>query len=168
MKILWNPWRYEYIRRFTEEKEGKVGEKECLFCKLQKMSEDDALMVYRGKFSFVVLNAYPYNSGHLMIAPYAHVSDPTQLEEEASLEIVHVLKRSLRVLRRVFAPDGFNIGANIGRAAGAGVPDHFHIHVVPRWVGDANFIAIIGETKPIPVSLREVYEAIKKSWNEDS
>lgn len=164
MRILWNPWRYEYIKQFATKQDDV--EKDCLFCVLQRMKEDDALVVYKGNYAFVVLNAYPYNSGHLMIAPYAHVADLTKLDEDTSKEIVSLIKKSIKVLRRAFNPEGFNIGANIGRVAGAGVPDHFHVHVVPRWVGDANFMAIIAGTRPLPIGLREVYETIKKLWYE--
>jgi ATP adenylyltransferase len=166
MKILWNPWRYEYIKQFSSNKD--VDKKECLFCRLQSMKDEEAYIVHRGRKAFVVLNAYPYNSGHLMITPYSHVPEPTLLDEESILEIMLLLNKSLKALRIAFNPDGFNIGANIGRVAGAGVPDHFHIHVVPRWVGDTNFMAIIADTKPLPISLRESYELIKKAWIEVS
>ena len=162
MEILWNPWRYEYIKQFTVKKE----QEECLFCRLQKQDDNEALIIYRGKHSFIVLNAYPYNSGHLMIAPYRHVPDITELNSEELFEMGEITKKSIRVLRYAFMPDGFNIGANIGRAAGAGVPGHFHIHIVPRWIGDTNFMAIIAGVKTIPVALRETYELIKKAWIE--
>lgn len=158
MKVLWNPWRYEYIKH-----SGERGE--CLFCRLQRLSDDEALIIYRGSNSFVVLNAYPYNSGHLMVAPYKHVSDPTSLEDETLVEMVSLVKKSIRALREALSPDGFNVGANLGRAAGAGVPDHFHIHVVPRWVGDSNFMAIIAGVKPLPLCLREAYELLKGAWS---
>ncbi|MGC8982635.1 MAG: HIT family protein [Desulfurococcaceae archaeon] len=161
MKILWNPWRSEYIRRFTEKTESE----ECLFCRLQKLREEEALIVYKGKYAFVVMNAYPYNTGHLMIAPYRHVPDLTELEEPELEELINLVKKVVRVLREAFRPDGFNIGANIGRAAGAGVPDHFHVHVVPRWVGDTNFMAVISGTKPLPVALNEAYSTIKTYWS---
>ncbi|MEM1613198.1 MAG: HIT domain-containing protein [Desulfurococcaceae archaeon] len=164
MRILWNPWRYDYIKQFSIKQDE--GRKDCLFCALQRMKEDEALVVYKGNHAFVVLNAYPYNSGHLMIAPYAHVADLTKLDDSTSTEMVLLIRKSVKVLRKAFNPDGFNIGANIGRAAGAGVPDHFHVHVVPRWVGDANFMAIIAGTKPLPIGLREVYETVKMLWHE--
>lgn len=163
MKILWNPWRYEYIRQFTNKHEK---DEVCLFCKLQILSSEEALVIHRGKKAFVVLNAYPYNSGHLMIAPYIHVADISELDDETVLEIAYLIKKAIKVLRKAFSPDGFNVGANIGRAAGAGVPGHFHIHVVPRWVGDSNFMAIIAGTKPLPMGLRETYEVLLKTWNE--
>lgn len=163
MKILWNPWRYEYIKQFTSEENRS---KDCLFCRLQRMSDEEGYIVYRGRSAFVVLNAYPYNTGHLMIAPYVHARDPLGLDNDTLLEIALLINKSLRALQDAFKPEGFNIGANIGRVAGAGVPDHFHVHVVPRWVGDTNFMAIIAETKPLPISLRESYEIIRKAWNE--
>jgi len=166
VKILWNPWRYEYIKQFSS-KTTKTAE-ECLLCKLQKMPEDYALIVHKGQYAFVVLNAYPYNTGHLMIAPYLHVADITELDESTVLEIMSLLKKCIRVLRATFNPDGFNIGANIGRAAGAGIPDHFHLHVVPRWVGDSNFMVVIANTKPLPMGLREAYEAIRKQWLDEA
>ena len=164
MKILWNPWRYEYIKSFTNREAEGLRKQECLFCKLQYLNDEEALIVHRGNKAFTVLNAYPYNTGHLMIAPYQHVGDPTQLDRETLLEIIELVNKSILTLREAFHPDGFNIGANIGRASGAGVPDHFHIHVVPRWVGDANFMAIIADTKPLPIALKEAYELIRKYW----
>lgn len=164
MKILWNPWRYEYIKSFTSREVEGLGKQECLFCKLQHLNDEEALIVHRGNKAFVVLNAYPYNTGHVMVAPYQHVGDPTQLDRGTLLEIIELINKSILALREAFHPDGFNIGANIGRAAGAGVPGHFHIHVVPRWVGDANFMAIIANTKPLPIALKEAYELIKKHW----
>ncbi|MEM4482301.1 MAG: HIT domain-containing protein [Desulfurococcaceae archaeon] len=158
MKVMWNPWRYEYIRQSNERKG------ECLFCKLQKLGDEEALIVYRGNYSFVVLNAYPYNSGHVMIAPYRHAPDLTELEDEVAVEIANLLKKSIRALREALSAEGFNIGANIGRVAGAGVPDHFHVHVVPRWVGDSNFMAIVAGVKPLPLSLRDAYEMIRRAW----
>jgi ATP adenylyltransferase len=162
LKILWNPWRYEYIKSLSPR---ESGESECLFCTLQKRSDEEALIIHRGRRAFVVMNAYPYNSGHLMIAPYTHVGDPVLLDQETMIEIFELIRKSITALREAFHPDGFNIGANIGRAAGAGVPDHFHIHVVPRWVGDANFMAIIADTKPLPIALREAFELIRKHWS---
>lgn len=162
MKILWNPWRYEYIKTTIQPQDKK----ECLFCRLQSLSDEEALIVYRGKHSYVVLNAYPYNTGHVMIAPYKHAAEPSKLDDQVLLEIVQLVKKATIVLRRALMAEGFNIGSNIGRAAGAGIPDHFHVHVVPRWVGDANFIAIISGVKPLPMGLREAYELIKKIWED--
>ncbi|MEL9908975.1 MAG: HIT domain-containing protein [Desulfurococcus sp.] len=163
MRILWNPWRYEYIKRFNSG-EKEVGE--CLFCRLKSMNDDEALIVYRGVYSFIVLNAYPYNSGHVMIAPYDHVGSLEDLPDEALLEMVKLVKLSMKIIRKAFNPDGFNIGVNIGRVAGAGVPGHIHIHVVPRWVGDTNFMGVIAGVKTLPISLQETYSILRKTLNE--
>jgi len=162
MRILWNPWRYEYIRQFSGGKEGS----ECLFCSLKSRSDEDALIVYRGKLSFIVLNAYPYNSGHVMIAPYSHVASLEDLSMDELVEMMQLVKLSMKAIRRAFNPDGFNIGVNIGRVAGAGVPGHVHIHVVPRWVGDTNFMGVIAGTKTLPVSLQETYSILRKAVEE--
>ena len=148
MERLWAPWRGEYVRSASvDEDQG------CLFCELQKRDEEEAFIVARGERAFAVLNAYPYNSGHLMIAPNRHEGDPERLEDEESLELQRLLQRSLRALREAMSPDGFNIGMNLGRVAGAGVPDHLHWHVVPRWDGDTNFMPVAGGAKVLPESL---------------
>jgi ATP adenylyltransferase len=164
VKVLWNPWRYEYVKSTTKPQSGK----ECLFCRLQGLSDEEALIVHRGRHLYVVLNAYPYNTGHLMIAPYKHVAEPTELREEELLELTLLINKSLIALRKALMAEGFNMGSNIGRAAGAGVPEHFHVHVVPRWVGDTNFLAVISGVKTLPMGLREAYELIKKSWVESA
>ncbi|MEM3925999.1 MAG: HIT domain-containing protein [Desulfurococcaceae archaeon] len=161
IKILWNPWRIEYIKSFNERK----TEEECIFCRLKDLKDEEALIVHRGKYSFVVLNAYPYNSGHMMIAPYRHIPDFENLSEEEIHEIMFLTKKSIKVLKEVYKPNGFNIGLNIGRAAGAGVPGHIHLHIVPRWIGDTNFMAIIAGVKPLPESLKDSYNAIIKAWS---
>lgn len=160
MKILWNPWRYEYVKKASRNEGG------CLFCELQKKRDDEAYIVHRGKRGFVVLNAYPYNSGHVMIAPYQHVGSLEELDDETLLEMGKLVQLTIKALRKAFSPDGFNIGVNIGRAAGAGVPGHVHIHVVPRWVGDTNFMAIIAETKPLPTALKESFDLITAAFRE--
>ncbi|MEZ0394637.1 MAG: HIT domain-containing protein [Desulfurococcaceae archaeon] len=156
-KPLWNPWRFEYVRSASK---AEV----CLFCALQRKEDEEALIVHRGRHSFVVMNAFPYNTGHLMIAPYRHVGSLEALSEEELSELVMLVAKSLRVLRVAFNPDGFNVGVNIGRAAGAGVPDHVHVHVVPRWTGDNNFIAVLTQTKTLPMALEEAYRTIRGAW----
>ena len=157
-RILWNPWRYEYVKTTTK------PAKECILCKLPEKSDHESLIIHRGKHSYIALNAYPYNSGHLMIIPYRHVPSLENLEREELYELMELIIESLKILRESFSPDGFNIGVNIGRAAGAGIADHVHIHVVPRWVGDTNFMAIIGSTKNLPISLEETYKLLKDAW----
>ncbi len=162
LEILWNPWRYEYIKSISKRHEKK----KCIFCEMIKRRDDEAYIIYRGKYSFIVLNAYPYNSGHLMIAPYRHVASYEELSNDEIREISLLLKHIIPVLRESFKPDGFNIGINIGRAAGAGVEGHIHIHVVPRWVGDANFMTVISATKTLPIALEETYKILKSKWIE--
>jgi ATP adenylyltransferase len=135
---------------------------ECFLCSYAKSSRDDELFILkRGKYSFIVLNAYPYNNGHLMIAPYRHIIYPNDLTVEESMEIMDFISLSIDVLKRALSPDGFNIGVNIGRAAGAGV-EHLHFHVVPRWFGDTNFMPILSETKVISQHIRSTFEVLKK------
>jgi len=157
-RILWNPWRFEYIKSTLKPRDG------CVFCRLLSRSDEESYILYRGKYSYIVLNAYPYNSGHLMIVPYKHTANLEDLEKETIDEMIDLLNKSIKVLRESLKPDGFNIGMNLGRAAGAGVEDHVHIHVVPRWVGDTNFMAIIGYAKTLPVSLDETYRLLRDCW----
>ncbi len=158
--ILWNPWRYEYIKS-TLRRTGK-----CVLCEIPRRRDDEAYIIHRGRHSYIVLNAYPYNSGHVMIVPYRHTASIENLNDEELNEINTLLRKILRVLRLTFKPEGFNIGVNIGRAAGAGIEEHVHIHVVPRWVGDSNFMAVIGNTRTLPTSLEESYRLLKTKWIE--
>lgn len=158
MKRLWAPWRMEYI----------LGEKagECLFCVKAKESKDrENYIVYRGQRGFIILNIYPYNNGHLMIAPYRHAASLEDLDEETLTELMLLLNKSLRLLRQVMDPQGFNIGINLGKAAGAGIAEHVHIHVVPRWEGDTNFMPVFAETKVIPELLDQTYEKLLSALN---
>ena len=156
--ILWTPWRMQYVERAAKE-EGK-----CVFCEIPKMDDEEALILYRGKHNYVVLNAFPYNTGHLMIVPYRHVSDITELEDEELLEMVLLFKKSVRALKEAYKPEGINAGWNLGRAAGAGIPGHLHLHVVPRWCGDANFMTIISGTKVLPEALRDTWKRLRKKF----
>src|SRR5215831_2810438 len=142
MEFLWSPWRYDYM--------ASVGSKpsSCVFCIGEDASRDaDRLILFRGTHNFVILNLFPYTSGHLMVAPYAHLSGLEAGPPEQTSEMMELAKRSMRALQKLYRPEGFNIGMNLGHAAGAGVRDHFHLHVVPRWFGDANFMSITGETR---------------------
>jgi len=154
LRNLWAPWRMEYI--------SAPRNIECFLCSYAKSNRDDELFILkRGKYSYIVLNAYPYNNGHLMIAPYRHIVYPNDLTFEESMEIMGFISLSIDVLKRALSPDGFNIGVNIGRAAGAGV-EHLHFHVVPRWFGDTNFMPIVSETKVISQHIRSTFEVLKK------
>jgi len=156
---LWAPWRIEYIR--GPKPDG------CFFCDKAATPEADAEnhVVARGKRCFVLLNDFPYNSGHLMVAPFRHVADLADLDVEERAELFELMIRAEEVLRRVMNPEGFNIGFNIGAAAGAGVRDHVHGHIVPRWVGDTNFMPVIGDTRVVPESLEATARLLREAWS---
>lgn len=147
MKRLWAPWRLEYIK--------SPKEKGCVLCKAGSSRPGDGLLLYRGSHSLVVLNKYPYNNGHLMVAPLRHVADIESLTGEESADIFRLMAHSTRILSESMAPGGFNIGMNLGKAAGAGIDDHLHVHVVPRWRGDDNFMPVLADTKVMPEHLSD-------------
>jgi ATP adenylyltransferase len=152
---LWSPWRMEYIKSGTGDEQG------CIFCELPAKGDDEAVyIVARGARSFAILNTYPYNSGHLMVAPFRHVGELEELTDEESLDSQHLIQRSIAALKETMEPDGFNLGVNLGRVAGAGVPGHLHWHVVPRWSGDTNFMPVLGETKVLPELLEESWKKL--------
>jgi ATP adenylyltransferase len=155
---LWAPWRLDYI------KGPKPGE--CIFCAGAGDDDDRARhIVHRGETCFVLLNAYPYANGHVMVAPYEHVPSIEPLEDDALLELMTLTRRSLAVLREVYAPEGFNIGINLGKIAGAGFDDHVHQHVVPRWGADNNFMPVIGDTRVLPQSLDDSWTQIREAFD---
>jgi len=157
MERLWAPWRMEYI---GSSREGK--DEGCLFCEKPKEGDDEkALILARSEKSFAMLNAFPYNSGHLMVAPLRHVGELEEAEDEESLDMQRLLQRCIKALREAMEPDGFNIGMNLGTVAGAGIPDHLHWHVVPRWTGDTNFMPVVGDAKVLPESLAESYGKVR-------
>jgi ATP adenylyltransferase len=159
MKRLWSPWRLEYI--LSEKGEG------CIFC--DKIADDDDqtnYILHRGEKCYVMLNLYPYNNGHLMIIPYRHVPSLEQLGEDILTEMMLMVNRGLEALRRAMEPDGFNVGVNIGKAAGAGIEEHVHIHIVPRWRADTNFMPIFSNTRVIPELLDDTYRKLKAAWEE--
>ena len=157
MKRIWAPWRSPYLKHLgnREDDEG------CVLCKIPEARDEERYILKRGKLCYVVLNLYPYNNGHLMIVPYRHVSSLTGLTVEESAELMDLTSESLRALEAGLKADGYNIGANLGKLAGAGIADHFHFHVVPRWGGDTNFIPVIGDTKVISAPLEETYEKVR-------
>jgi ATP adenylyltransferase len=160
MERLWSPWRMEYIRSARPEEEPA-----CIFCELPEKGDDEAaLIVARGDRAFVLLNAFPYNAGHLMVAPFRHAGRLGDLEDDELLDMDHLLQRSVGALREVAQPDGFNLGMNLGQVAGAGIPDHLHWHVVPRWSGDTNFMPVVGETKVLPELLAESYAKLTAAF----
>lgn len=157
MEHMWSPWRMEYIRTATEEDiDG------CIFCDLPERGDDEtAHILKRGERAFVVLNAYPYNPGHLMVAPLRHTAELESLDAGELAETGSLLQEATRVLREEMAPHGFNIGMNLGRIAGAGFPGHVHWHLVPRWSGDTNFMPVVGETRVLPELLDETYRRLR-------
>ncbi len=160
MKKLWAPWRIHYIKNVEKEKG-------CIFCVKSKEKNDKKnFILKRGKKSFIILNKFPYNSGHLMIAPYRHTGRIESLKKDEMLEIFEFLKISVSALKKAIKPHGFNIGLNLGRIAGAGFPGHLHFHVVPRWSGDTNFMPVIGETKVIPEEIKRTFEVLYPFFNE--
>jgi ATP adenylyltransferase len=161
-EILWAPWRLEYIEKATP-----GGE--CIFIDLPKQENDrDNLILFRGQHAFVMLNAFPYTNGHLMIAPYQHTAEIEELEDTALLEINQLLGKCIRWIRAAYKPNGFNIGINLGSAAGAGIPDHIHWHIVPRWGGDTNFMTTVGHVRVLPQSLQESYDRLKEVVDRDA
>jgi len=155
MDRLFTPWRYAYVTNA----EGASG---CLFCnKLEEGDDHSAWIVYRGEHCFVMLNAFPYTSGHVMVAPYEHVDQLDKLPGPAAQEMMAITQRIETVLRKLYHPDGVNLGMNVGKAAGAGVAGHIHMHVLPRWVADANFMSVIGETRVLPEALETTYQRMR-------
>jgi len=163
MKTLWAPWRAEYI--YCAGSQDSIARKHCLFCHLLKSEDDEAkLILYRGRLAFVVMNRFPYNNGHVMVAPNRHVATFEKLTVEEGAQLFRLVQKSLTVLRRQLKPQGFNVGANVGRVAGACVAGHVHIHIVPRWLGDVNFMPLLAETKVISEHLAETYDKLKRQF----
>lgn len=160
MEHLYAPWRMEYI--------GGPEPDGCLFCRVREAAEErdrENLVLWRGPEALVMLNRYPYNSGHVMVAPRAHASSLEDLSDPQALALHRGLALALRVLREVSAPHGFNVGANLGRVAGAGIPDHVHLHAVPRWTGDTNFLPVLGETKVVNEHLERTWEKLRAAFS---
>ncbi|MDM7274560.1 MAG: HIT domain-containing protein [Thermoprotei archaeon] len=157
LSVLWAPWRMAYLSSITSAGEPGV----CVLCEAPKLSDEEALIIYRGSRAYVILNRYPYNTGHLMIVPYKHVSSVEDLDEGDIVEVGRLLKASLKALREAYSPQGFNVGVNIGEAAGAGIPGHVHVHVVPRWFGDTNYMVVTGGVKVMPQLLEDTFKTLK-------
>jgi ATP adenylyltransferase len=155
---LWAPWRLEYVQH-ADEQEG------CVFCRAAEQPEDEPeLVVRRGELAFALLNKFPYASGHLLVAPYRHGTSFETLSAEEAAELHGLAVESIEALRAVFSPDGFNVGWNLGRVAGAGIVDHAHLHVVPRWDGDTNFMPVLADVKVIPEHLTETRRKLADAW----
>jgi ATP adenylyltransferase len=157
MDYLWTPWRYAYVT-------GEDKPTGCIFCNLPKLNDDkQARIVYRGESCYVVLNTYPYTPGHVMVVPFAHLDELQKLPVETAHELMDLSQKMERILRSLYKPDGVNLGMNIGAAAGAGVAGHIHMHALPRWVADANFVSVVGETRVLPEALEVTWERIRNA-----
>lgn len=160
MKNLWAPWRMQYIL-------GPKDKSGCVFCLSESPAQDrEALVIYRARYCFVMLNRYPYAAGHLMVIPYRHVGDIEMLLPEDLHELIDVVQLSCRILKKFCHPDGLNVGLNLGEAAGAGIGAHLHVHIVPRWNGDSNFIAVLDDIRVIPEALASTRDRLAPLFNE--
>lgn len=158
MEHLWSPWRMKYVT--NNEHPGK-----CVFCTAPlEPDNSNNLIVHRGKLAFVILNRYPYTSGHLMVVPFVHQASIEDLHSETRTEMMELVTEAVDVLRTVYHPEGFNIGINLGAAAGAGIAEHVHMHIVPRWNGDTNFMSTVADTRVIPEDLETAFEKITAAW----
>ncbi len=159
MKRMWSPWRMKYI-------EQPANQQECFLCEAAVQPDDPKnLVVYSGEQVFVIVNRYPYSSGHIMVAPKIHISTLSELEKEVQKELMALLVQAQMVLGEVYSPEGYNIGANLGSAAGAGIPGHLHFHIVPRWVGDTNFMSSLGDTRVLPEGVDDTLTRLKAAWH---
>ena len=158
MDYLWTPWRYQYIANINKSDR-------CVFC-LEHQGEHDErdFVLFRGEFNFVILNIFPYTSGHLLVAPYVHIADLSLCSAAVCNEMMSLAKLCKQAIEKVYHPDGFNIGMNLGRCAGAGVEHHLHQHIVPRWIGDANFMSIVSETRVLPDTLENTFLKLKSHF----
>jgi ATP adenylyltransferase len=165
MDLLWTPWRYKYITSANSPSAEPALPNSCVFCSIRDSSSDDTnYVLHRANHNLVVLNIYPYGSGHLLIVPYEHTANLDEATKETTNELMDLAKRCQTVLREVYQPHGFNIGINLGKSAGAGVAAHLHMHILPRWTGDANFMTTLSETRVIPEDLSTTYSKLKDNF----
>lgn len=158
MDYIWSPWRMKYIRRL----DTPGG---CIFCDAVEPAEgEDHLVVVRAEHAFVILNRYPYTSGHIMVVPFAHINAFEKMDNETCSEIMKLLRQGIQAIDGVYQPDGYNMGANLGESAGAGIADHIHFHLVPRWDGDTNFMSSVSFTRVLPEDLTETQRRLKEAW----
>jgi ATP adenylyltransferase len=161
MDYLWTPWRYQYITHTGEASE-------CVFCAAAQCQDDKAsLVVHRGARNFVILNRFPYTSGHIMVVPYEHAATLEELPDETLVDLMRLARASEKSLRSVYRPEGLNLGMNIGRSAGAGIAGHLHLHLLPRWTGDTNFMTVVGETRVLPEDLAVTWERLRAAFVRD-
>lgn len=159
MEYLWSPWRMEYIQNHKKEPD-------CVFCRaLANPDDPESLVVYIGQNVIVILNRFPYTSGHLLVVPFEHLPSIAPLAPAVRAEMMDLSNKAIRVLSEIYHPQGFNLGINIGEAAGAGITEHVHMHIVPRWTGDTNFMSSLGQTRVLPETLEDTYQRIKSNWS---
>lgn len=159
MNRLWSPWRMAYIQ-------SNKNEEGCVFCiEMSRIDGPENLILFRGKKNYVILNRFPYTNGHLMIVPFDHKASLEQLDSETRAEMMELTARGIHVLKSEYCPQGFNLGINIGEAAGAGIAEHIHFHIVPRWSGDTNFMTTLAETRVVPEDLQDSYWRLKNAWD---
>lgn len=162
LERLWAGWRTEYIDAVIGE--GADGGDACLFCALPDVEPDEALVIVAGVHAYAVLNAYPYTSGHLMVVPSRHVGELDDLDVDEAAAVMTLTQQATTALRRAYAPQGMNVGMNLGRAAGAGIPGHLHVHVLPRWAGDTNFMTSVAESRVLPEPLSKALDRLRAAW----
>ncbi len=166
LERLWAGWRTEYIDAvFGDATEpDATSDRGCLFCALPSADPDEALVIVRGQYAYAVLNAYPYTSGHLMVVPIRHLGELDALDADEAAEVMTMTQQATTAIRTAYAPQGMNVGMNLGRAAGAGIPGHLHVHVLPRWVGDTNFMTSVAESRVLPEPLSKALERLRAAW----
>ena len=157
MDYLWTPWRYAYVSNASRI-EG------CIFCELPKRSDEEAFIIHRAEHCFILLNSFPYTSGHVMIVPYEHLDQLQKVSRVSAQEMMSLAQKMEGVLRDAYNPDGINLGMNLGAAAGAGVAGHVHLHMLPRWIADANFMTTVGETRVLPEDLKTTWKRLREGW----
>jgi ATP adenylyltransferase len=164
MEKLWSPWRSQYIESFKDKNKSSS----CVFCSAvkQEMNDDSSLVVEKGEHTFTVLNLYPYNNGHLMVVPHKHINNIDALINDEKIEIFNKVQLAMNALKKISNPDGFNIGANLGKVAGAGIDEHIHFHIVPRWNGDTNFMPVLGEVKILSQDLLDTKKKLISAYSE--
>ena len=160
LERLWAGWRSAYIETVTSEPTDDA----CLFCRLAAEDPEEALVLARDDFVFTVMNAYPYTSGHMMIAPLRHEATLTGLSSAEAAALMHMTQAAVTAMQTAYRPDGYNVGVNVGKAAGAGIPSHVHVHALPRWAGDTNFVTSVAEARVLPEALRDSYDKLRKAW----
>lgn len=158
MKRIWSPWRMKYIQK-------QNNDNQCPFCLVIEEAESPkSQLIHRGNKAFVILNRYPYNTGHLLVLPLEHQKEMENLDEDTRAEMMELINHALNVLKKVYRPEGFNVGLNMGEAAGAGIPKHLHWHIVPRWTGDTNYMTAIGNVRVLPETLEDTYRKVIAAW----